>query len=156
MKRMTTIFLLSCMAVFGQTLTLDDPVFTQTLTLSNPSSWTTLTAELSTAEGASLSELESLVSKMAAQLKQAQAEHEQELRRLGAAKFPGQFGVAGKLEISDGDYSTIRWIPTSPSCRPHRSRYWLSSDNVPAYDEPLVTFGTGSDSLSLWADSLAR
>lgn len=149
MKLIITIFLLSCMVVLGQD-SISWGFIEAVPDLTTPA----LTADLSAAEGVNLGELTALVSKIAAQLRQAQAAHEQELRRLGAAKFPQQFGVAGKLEISDGDYSRIHWIPRSPSCRPHRSYQWLSTVDTPAHVEPLVTVGTGTDSLVLVAESL--
>ena len=60
--------------------------------------------------------MEEMVQELGAKLKLAQQTHDQELRRIGAVKFPSQFGLAGKLDTLK-DFSEIRWSPRTPSCQ---------------------------------------
>ena len=85
-----------------------------------------ISAKLSEAEGKTLQELEGLVKELGARLKLAQETHDQELRRIGAVKFPSQFGLAGKLDTLK-DFSEIRWSPRTPSCQSIRFQgEWFS------------------------------
>jgi len=85
-----------------------------------------ISAKLSGAEGKTLRELEELVQELGARLKLAQQTHDQELRMIGAAKFPSRFGLAGKLDTLK-DFSEIRWSPRTPSCQSGRI-HWESLD----------------------------
>ena len=104
-----------------------------------------VSAKLSEVEGKTLRELEEMVKNLGAKLKLAQETHDQELRRIGAAKFPSQFGTAGKLDTLK-DFSEIRWSPRTPSCQ---SRWfqgaWYSDNGILGVPNSTTTLELNPD-----------
>ncbi len=96
-----------------------------------------ISAKLSEIEGKTLRELEEMVKELGARLKLAQETHDQELRRIGAAKFPSQFGLAGRLDTLK-DFSEIRWSPRTPSCQSRRFQGAWVDDITSIPDHAIV------------------